>query len=152
MTPTARTLALLRREGYIAAVVERWLPVANVRRDLFDCIDVLGVKPGEPTIGVQATTAGHVAHRLAKAKALPQLRTWLACGHVFEVWGWALRAGRWTVRRVAVRGEELQAVEMAPRPRPLRARRGERQGGLFDNEIVPDDERDSPRSGANARR
>jgi hypothetical protein len=34
MSPTARTLALLRREGYIASSVERFLPRVNRRRDL----------------------------------------------------------------------------------------------------------------------
>jgi hypothetical protein len=39
MTPTARTLALMRRSGYLAAMVESWLRYANRRRDLFDCCD-----------------------------------------------------------------------------------------------------------------
>ncbi len=33
MTPTARSLALLRRSGYLAAVVEKWIPRINRRRD-----------------------------------------------------------------------------------------------------------------------
>jgi hypothetical protein len=47
-------------------------------------------------------------------------------------------------------GEERAAAEVTPRPR--RARQGERQGSLFDGVVGWDDEEDSPRSGANARR
>jgi hypothetical protein len=38
MTPTARTLDLLRREGYFAVVCESWLPAVRRRRErlLFD--------------------------------------------------------------------------------------------------------------------
>jgi hypothetical protein len=115
MTPTARTLALLRRCGYVAAVVERWLPLVNLRRDLFGCADVLAV-------------AAHVAHRLAKAKGRPALRTWLSAGGAFEVWGWARRGQRWAVRRVAVRGDELRCVTLDT---PPRRRRSARQPELF---------------------
>jgi hypothetical protein len=38
MTPTARSLALLRRASYAADVVERRLPRVNVRKDMFGCM------------------------------------------------------------------------------------------------------------------
>ena len=130
-SPTARTLQLLRRLGYHAEPVERWLPGARVRKDLLGCIDVLGLRPGSPVFGVQCTSDDHTAARLKKAVALPQLRTWLACGCAFEVWGWHRRGGRWQVRRVAVRGADLQPVDLTPRPR-----RQKRQRSLFDG-LVP---------------
>src|SRR5208282_1305404 len=129
MTPTARSLALLRRSGYVADVVERWIPGANVRRDLFGCIDVLAVRPAARAIlAVQATTSDHLAHRLDKARKLPALAAWLRAGGAFEVWGWARRGKRWHVRRVAVRSEDLAAVVLEA---PPRRRKGERQGELF---------------------
>jgi|HubBroStandDraft_6_1064221.scaffolds.fasta_scaffold799327_3 hypothetical protein len=129
MTPTARTLALLRRCGYRAAVVESWVPRANVRRDLFGFADVLAVAAHRDPrfLLVQCTTAAHVAHRLAKAKGRPGLRTWLAAGGAFEVWGWARRGRRWTVRRVAVQGDDLRDVLLSAAPR----RRRHRQPELF---------------------
>jgi hypothetical protein len=106
MSPTARTLRLLRAEGWAAEVVERWLPGANVRRDLFGCVDVVAVRPGE-ILGVQCCTAGDVSKRARKARAGPGLRAWLGAGCAFEVWGWAKRGPRggrkvWQVRKVAL--------------------------------------------------
>ena len=132
MTPTARTLAYLRRLGYLAAVVELWIPGANVRRDLFGFADVLAVHPRDRLfLLVQATTTDHAAHRLGKAKARPELLAWLKAGGRFEVQGWTRRAGRWQVRVISVRPEDLAGVIRAGPPRRGRPRRGERQQTLF---------------------
>jgi hypothetical protein len=120
-------LALLRKQGFAAEIVERWVPGANVRRDLFRCIDIIALRPGSPILGVQATSGSNVAARLKKAVALPGLKVWLNCGCAFQVWGWQLQGGRWRVRQVAVRGEDLQPLDLTPRPR----RRGG-QKTLFD--------------------
>ena len=124
MTPTARTLTRLRDLGYTAAVVERWPPRANVRRDLFGGIDVVAVHPRDRVIlGVQATTAAHVAHRLAKARALPALAAWLRSGGQFQVWGWCRRGRRWEVKVVGVEADDLAAVVLqAPRRRKPRGK------------------------------
>lgn len=112
MTPTARTLALLRDRGYLADVAERWIPRANVRRDLFGCIDVVAIRAGCAVLGVQATTADHVSHRVSKARTIPALQTWLAAGAAFQVWGWVKRGNRWRTRIVELRGADLDAVEL----------------------------------------
>jgi hypothetical protein len=119
MTPTARSLAYLRRRGYLADVAERWIPGANIRRDLFGCIDIAAIgRDLAGVLGVQATTIGNMSSRLAKARALPALRTWLAAGNRFEVWGWAKRGRRWAVKIVAVQAGDLAAVVIeAPPPR-----------------------------------
>ena len=122
-SPTARSLALLRRRGFIACPVERWIARAGVRQDAFGFADVLAAHPRERAILlVQATTAAHVSHRLAKARARPELAAWLRAGGRFSVWGWARRNCRWHVREVDVQGEELQAVPLSP-PRRRRGRR-----------------------------
>jgi hypothetical protein len=112
-------------------VVERWIVQAGVRKDFLGCIDLVAVKPGEPILGVQATSADNVAARLNKARALPGLKAWLDAGAAFQVWGWALRKGRWHVRRVAVQPGELQPLELQALPKRRRVRKGERQRGLF---------------------
>jgi hypothetical protein len=129
-SPTARTLAYLRRSNYVADVAERFIPHVNRKRDLLGFADVVAVRRGEPgVLAVQATTRGHVADRLRRCQARPELRTWLAAGNRFEVWGWQLHAGRWRVHRVAVCGADLRAVAVEVRPR----RRGREQGRtLFD--------------------
>jgi hypothetical protein len=121
---------LLRREGFQAAVVERWLPHANVRQDLFGFADVLAFHPRDRRfLLVQATTADHAGHRLNKARAQPELALWLRAGGAFEVHGWTRREDRWHVRRVAVRPEDLAGVVLAAPPR--RRQKGERQRELF---------------------
>jgi hypothetical protein len=130
LTPTARSLNLLRRSGYAAAVVERWLPRVERRKDLFGCIDLVAVHRGVPgVLGVQATTAGNLSARVKKAQGVAELRTWLAAGNGFQCWGWERRNGSWHVRRVELRAEDLRAVPIDP-PR----RRGRRlvEPGLFD--------------------
>jgi hypothetical protein len=102
-TPTSRTLALLRREGWSCQVVERWCAYSRRRIDLFGIIDVVGVKPGEPVLGIQCTSGSNAAARRTKALATPGLRDWLASGHcTFEVWSWSKRGGRWCCRRQAL--------------------------------------------------
>lgn len=129
MTPTARSLAFLRDCGHIADVTERWIPHANKRRDLFGIIDLVAVRRGEQgVLGVQATSLSNVSARLKKAKGRPELRTWLAAGNRFAVWGWYQRGGKWAVKMVALTTGDLTAeVVQAP------ARRGKRpvQPDLF---------------------
>jgi hypothetical protein len=119
MTPTARTLTYLRRLGFIADVCERWLPHAGVRRDLFGFADIIAVHQRDRIIMlVQTTTTGHMAHRLAKAKARHELLAWLRSGGQFQVHGWEQRGSRWTCRRVDVAAEDLAEVILdAPRHR-----------------------------------
>jgi hypothetical protein len=132
MTPTARTLALLRREGFIAAVVERWLPVVCRRSDVWGFGDVLAANPtARVVLIVQATTADHVANRLTKARGRPELASWLQAGGAFEIHGWRRHGGRWHVRRVAVRAEGLGAVETRPPTRGRGGRKAPKQGELF---------------------
>jgi hypothetical protein len=153
LTPKARTLARLRRLGYLADVCERWLPRAHRRRDLFGLADVIAVHRREPgVLLVQATTAAHAPDRLARARGRPELPAWLRAGGAFEVWGWAKRGGRWHVRRVAARPGDLAPVELSALPRGRRPRKGERQRGLFDGEAGRDDGTRHPGSGASAGR
>lgn len=94
-SPTARSLEYLRRQGYIAGVVERFIQAIHQRIDLFGCIDIVVVRPPiKGVLGVQATTADNEAARASKAASLPALRTWLEAGNVFEVHGWALKGAR----------------------------------------------------------
>ena len=128
MTPSARSLTWLRDHGFLAATVECWMPHISRRRDLFGFADLLAAHPRDGLITlVQVTTADHVAHRLAKAKARPELAAWIRAGGRFEVHGWQRRAGRWELRRVEVQGEDLTDVVLCA-PRPRRARRGQRRG------------------------
>jgi hypothetical protein len=110
VSPTQRTLQALRREGYLAAVAEKWNPHSRTRSDLFGFADVLAVRAGAPVLAVQATSASNHSARVRKAQALPAVQTWLAAGCAFEVWRWAKRKGRWAVRRQALGLADLGAA------------------------------------------
>ena len=137
MSPTARTLEHLRRLGYIATVVERWLPRVQKRRDAFGA-DVLAAHPRDKALLlVQATTDTNVSARINKARQLSDVAAWLRAGGLWECWGWSLRDGRWCLRRIALRAEDLESVVIQAPRRRRRLGRGERQRGLFDE--VPAD-------------
>jgi hypothetical protein len=129
-SPTARTLTRLRRLGFTADVVERFIAPANIKRDVFGIGDVLAVHPRDKVfLLVQATTAGHVAHRAAKVKARPELRDWLATGGKFQVWGWRKISKRWRVRVVELCGQDCRPVTVEAPRRRLPQRHS--QGDLF---------------------
>jgi hypothetical protein len=110
-SPTKRSLELLRREGYCAAVVEKWNPHARVRQDLFNCIDVVAVRADlAGVLGVQCTSTPNQAARLTKALVTPELRTWLAAQNEFQVWGWhkSRKSRRWQVTRRALTAADVR--------------------------------------------
>ncbi len=99
-SPTQRTLAELRHRGYLAQVVEHWVPGARVRRDLFGFIDVLAVRAHE-VLGVQACAGASVAARVAKITEHENLGQVREAGIRIMVWGWRKSAaGRWVLREV----------------------------------------------------
>lgn len=97
MTPTQRSLAHLRGLGYLAEVVERWIPGANIRRDLFGWCDIVAIRPGE-TLAVQCTSTG-VAERVRKIAESDTVGAVRAAGWTIHVHGWTKRAnGRYALR------------------------------------------------------
>lgn len=89
MTPTQRSLKLLRDRGYTAAVVERWNAFARVRQDLFGFVDIVAIKAGESgVLAVQSTSADNLAARRTKIAAEPRAEVWLAAGNRIALHGW----------------------------------------------------------------
>ncbi len=130
MSPTSLTLRALRKSNYAAGVVERWVPEANIRRDLFNCIDIIAARRGDPgIIGIQATSISNLPTRLSKARSQPELAVWLAAGGRFECWGWYFREGRWKVKRVEVKAGDVAPLLVGG---PRRRRKRVNQPGLFD--------------------
>lgn len=89
-SPTSRTLAALRAEGWTCAVVERWNPHARVRQDLWGFCDLLACAAGRGTIAVQACAGSGLAAHRDKLLAEPRLREWLLASkdNRCEVWAW----------------------------------------------------------------
>ena len=88
MTPTQRTLAWLRQQGYTVAVVEHWNSFINRRQDLWNFGDLLAFKPGEPVLIVQATSGSHTSSRVHKIVANEHAKRWIECGNRIQVVGW----------------------------------------------------------------
>lgn len=106
-SPTARSLAALRAEGYLAAVVERRLPRGFITQDLFGVADLIAVRPGSPVLLVQCTSSSNAAARVAKVLASEALPMLLSAGVAVEVWGWSLKGAKgkrklWQLTRRAI--------------------------------------------------
>ena len=105
MSPTSRSLALLRKQGYTAQVVEKWNMWSKTRVDLFGVIDIIAIHPDyRGCLGVQATSRGHINARKKKIEEEPRAKLWLECGNRLEIWGWGKmkKSGKWEVKIIQV--------------------------------------------------
>jgi len=97
-SPTTRSLKYLRDQGYLAWVVEKWIPRANIRSDLFGFIDILCLKGGE-ILGVQTTTSSNMSARLKKIADHENVGAVREAGIAIHVHGWRKNSkGRWVIR------------------------------------------------------
>ena len=100
-SPTSRSLAYLREQGYTAEVVEKWNPHARIRQDLWGFVDILAITdtPGlPPVLAVQTTTGGEVARRMKKIAEHPNVGIVRRAGVAIHVHGWRKLKAGWTVR------------------------------------------------------
>lgn len=86
-SPTQLSLAKLREEGYLVDVVERWIPGANIRKDLYGFIDILALK-GKETLAVQTTSAGNMSARCKKIADHENVGAVREAGWTIHVHGW----------------------------------------------------------------
>ena len=99
--PTQRSLELLRKQGYLVGVVERWNQHAGIRQDLFGFVDLVAVRERGETLAVQACSRSNVAARVHKIADHPNVAALRKAGWRIVVHGWAkLASGRWEVREV----------------------------------------------------
>jgi len=98
-SPTQRTLALLRKEGWNAEVTEKWIPGANIRKDLWGFIDVLAIR-GKEILGVQATSYTNTSTRVKKIEDSDNVAAVREAGIGIHVHGWRKVKHRWQVRIV----------------------------------------------------
>lgn len=99
VSPTQRSLAHMRKAGYLCDVVERRLPRNFVTKDLYGFIDILCIK-GEDIVGVQTTSGANMAARVTK---IVEHENWPAVCKAIRmiVHGWRKNAaGRWVLREV----------------------------------------------------
>jgi hypothetical protein len=92
----------MRERGFHAEVVEKWVPGANIRRDLWGFADVLCIGSAKPITVVQSTSDSNVAARIAKIAESPLVSLVREAGIRILVQGWRKVKGRWQVREVDV--------------------------------------------------
>ena len=116
-SPTELTLDRLRKAGWTAEVVERWVPAPHLtgggfRRDFLGCIDIVAVRRGE-TLAVQCTSASGHSARVKKVCKEPRMYAWLSAGNRLEVWSWDQEAPRcrWRERVEEITADRLVAPE-----------------------------------------
>ena len=93
LSATQRTLRVLKEQGRVCAIVERWNPYGGpqgVRQDLFGIVDVLALDRSRGFVGIQCFTTAWVEHwkKLTEERAQESI-DWLTTpgGHL-ELWGW----------------------------------------------------------------
>jgi len=58
MTPTQRTMKMLKSENWTCQIVEHWNPFARIRQDLFGFADILATRSGNKPRLIQVTASG----------------------------------------------------------------------------------------------
>ena len=138
---TQRSLAHLRKQGYRAEVVERWMPFTatqntaegdgraqggGYRRDLFKFIDIIAITPSG-ILAVQSTSKQQLAAHRRKIVHTDEIRDavidWLVCGAHFRLWGWVKVGARWQVTE-----QELDVAELH-RAKQIATEEGWRKAG-----------------------
>jgi hypothetical protein len=115
-SPTSRSLDLLRKEGFVPAVVERWNTFAGppdkkckecgknqvgVRQDLFGFADIIAINPqSKVVVLVQTTSGSNMSARRRKMAGIGEVLLCMTVGFKIEIHGWSKRAnGRYEVNR-----------------------------------------------------
>ena len=99
MTPTARTMVKLRKEGWLPAVVEKRNPVTKTLKDLYGFIDIIAIKDGE-TLAVQTTSLGNISSRVKKITDHENVAAVRKAGWAIHVHGWAKVKTRWQCKTI----------------------------------------------------
>ncbi len=96
---TPLSMKLLRDEGLMVAVVEKWNPHAKIRQDLFGFVDLLALGEDQ-TIAVQVCRRADIATRRNKIADHENVGAVRKAGWTIQIHGWDKdERGRWRVKR-----------------------------------------------------
>lgn len=88
-SPTQRSLALLKKEGYKPWIVESYNSFGHNRVDLYSFLDIVALRNGDMgVLGVQTTSTSNISARVHKILGIPAYHLWLECGNRIFVMGW----------------------------------------------------------------
>jgi hypothetical protein len=93
LSATQRTLRLLRQQGRVCAIAEKWNPHVGphgIRQDLFGWIDIVALDPERGIIGVQSCGQSFSEHlrKICDSECTENVIEWLRCSGKVELWGW----------------------------------------------------------------
>ncbi len=111
ITPTQRTLAVMKKKGRICGIVERFVSKIGPhgkRIDLFGFIDIIAIDPEEGIVAIQSCGSAFAEHLKKMTQDTEVLmKLWLNHARV-ELWGWrkvkykrGSKAVRWRPRIVS---------------------------------------------------
>ena len=108
VSPTQRSLKLLRGLGYTPWIVEHYNAYDKRRHDLYNFIDIVALHPKKQGIlAVQTTTGSGLSSRIKKAEDLDNYHLWLACGNDVEFHGWRELKSGWEPMIIKVSYKDL---------------------------------------------
>lgn len=117
-SPTQRTLAQLRKQGYLTAITEHWNQWAKIRQDLFGFIDLLYLT-GKSIVAVQCTSGSNHAARRTKILGSEAAMAWIDSGGLIEVHSWELQGAAGTVKKWTCRKEEIVKADFSASCDPI---------------------------------
>ena len=88
MSPLQRSMKVLRAEGWYVEKVEMWNAFSKTRKDLFNLLDLLCIRPDGKVLGVQVTTMGKKQPHIRKMQANKLLPYVLRAGWRIELHSW----------------------------------------------------------------
>lgn len=113
MSATARTLELLRKDGYHVWIVEKTIPFRGIKLDAFGFMDILAYRPDDAVVvAVQSTVGGEHARHIKKYEGLPivkqRILDWVK-KHKFLIISWRKAGARGKRKLWTPRVEEVTA-------------------------------------------
>jgi hypothetical protein len=120
VTPTARSLAWLKQEGWTYASVERRIPGKFVTIDAFGFLDYIALKTGQNgVLGLQFTSGSNHASRVEKILLEPRARLWLDCSNRIWVMSWSKAGPRGSRKLWKPRIQEIRLEDFYRMPVPV---------------------------------
>ncbi len=98
-SPSALTKELMEADGWLIEMVERWIPGANIRKDLYGFIDFMCIK-GEETLAIQCTSWANVSSRVKKIETSDTINQVRVAGWKIWVigWKWDVKMKKWVYK------------------------------------------------------
>lgn len=112
MTPTSRSIQSLKDRGYLVGKVEKWIPQARRRVDLFGFADLIAVGDDHDVL-VQVSTTSNQAARVKKIWKSEHALEWLIRNDRHRIWvhGWKLstvgKLKRWKLTETGITADEM---------------------------------------------